>query len=181
MVQSAQAVIDFWFNSGNEDKWFAKDDAFDAKIESEFGSTWLLAKQGGLARWRSTTEGRLAEIIVLDQFSRNLMRGRPEAFEQDLAALVLAQELVNSADFDYLPVEYKQFACMPFMHSEAAVIQEMAVEHFKELGLEESIIYAERHKEIIDRFGRYPHRNEVVGRETTAEEAVFLTEPNSSF
>lgn len=181
MVQTAQAVIDFWFNSGNEEKRFAKDDAFDAEIESVFGSTWLLAKQGGLAYWRSTLEGRLAEIIVLDQFSRNLMRGRAEAFEQDLAALVLAQELVAHDDFDYLPLEYKQFALMPYMHSESAVIQEKSVELFENLGMEESLDYAIRHKVIIDRFGRYPHRNEAIGRETTVEEAAFLQEPNSSF
>ncbi len=134
-----------------------------------------------LSAWRDTPHGRLAEIIVLDQFSRNIHRDTPLAFAADPLALALAQEAVRVDAQRDLPLQQKSFLYMPFMHSESPLIHEQAVVLFGEPGLENSLEFELRHKAIIDRFGRYPHRNAVMGRASTPEEIVFLKAPNSSF
>ncbi len=186
----ARAVLDFWFAEDNEPYWFAQNDDFDQQINDKFGKIWQAAKQGECVCWRRAEErvnpvanlaGRLAEIIVLDQFSRNLCRGQAAAFAQDGMALVLAQEAIQQSHFDTLPMEWRRFIIMPFMHSESAAIHERYLSLFEQLDDPETLDFEHRHKDIIDQFGRYPHRNEALNRKSTAEEKEFLKQPNSSF
>ena len=176
-----QTVLDFWFAEENRPFLFAKNDEFDAKIRARFFDVWQQAARGELAHWRDTLQGRLAEIIVLDQFSRNLFRNSPQAFAQDLAALILAQEAVRQPGFaDLLPHE-RHFMLMPLMHSESQVVHEQAVPLFERYTDGHALDFEIKHKVIIDRFGRYPHRDAVLGRENTEEEAEFLKQEGSSF
>ncbi|MGX7106397.1 DUF924 family protein [Hutsoniella sourekii] len=184
MIQSQvtyQEVLNFWFDPNNADKRFQKDPDFDRLIQEQFGQTWLAACQGLLSDWRKDVRGRLAEIIVLDQFSRNLMRGSHFSYSQDGMALILSQELLSQVEFKDLSQEEQHFAIMPFMHSESPDIHQEALDLFKKYGGEEGLKYEQAHKHIIDRFGRYPHRNQVMGRTSTPEELLFLMEDNSSF
>ncbi|MCF8998319.1 DUF924 family protein [Acinetobacter nectaris] len=174
-------VLNFWFNPENKPKWFVKDTQFDQKIADMFQKIHDAASQAELWSWRTTAEGRLAEIIILDQFSRNLFRDHPNAFAQDALALALAQEAISLELDQALPPEQCSFLYMPFMHSESQVIHEHAVVLFEKLGNPLNLDFEYKHKVIIDRFGRYPHRNKVLGRTSTAEEQTFLTEPNSHF
>ncbi|AVS76015.1 DUF924 family protein [Paracidovorax cattleyae] len=178
---TAQDVLHFWFEETTPDLWFRKDDAFDAAIRARFGALHARAALGELWEWRADASGRLSEVIVLDQFSRNLLRGRAESFAQDGMALALAQEAVaRGLDAD-LPPPRRAFLYMPFMHSESARIQAESVRLFTVLGQPNNLDFALQHQAIVDRFGRFPHRNTVLGRETTAEEALFLQQPGSSF
>lgn len=177
----ARVVLTFWFQELSPRQWFAKDDSLDLLISERFG-----AMHAGLSRcegwlWRSTAEGRLAEILVLDQFSRNMFRDSAHAFASDPLALALAQELVALGFDSSLPIEQRRFVYMPYMHSESRVIHEQAMKLFAQPGLEDNLRFEIAHKEIIDRFGRYPHRNAVLGRESTLEELTFLEQPGSSF
>lgn len=177
----AQKVLDFWFDEANQPYWFEKNDSFDEQINEQFGATLDAAKAGECAHWRETAEGALAEIIVLDQFSRNLYRNSPQAVAQDGMALVLAQALVKREAYQQIAVERRKFAIMPFMHSESKLIHEQGLPLFEALNDDYTLSFEVKHKEIIDRFGRYPHRNEMLGRESTAAEIEFLKQPNSSF
>ncbi|MHA1176708.1 MULTISPECIES: DUF924 family protein [unclassified Psychrobacter] len=189
----ARAVLDFWFDKDNEQYWFAQNDAFDKKIKDKFGDVWQAAKQGECVTWRiaeapndsnssiTALAGRLAEIIVLDQFSRNLCREQACAFAQDGMALALAQEAIGQPYFDTLPMEWRRFTIMPFMHSESAMIHERYLPLFEQLNDATTLDFEHRHKDIIDKFGRYPHRNETLGRKSSPEEEAFLQQPNSSF
>ncbi|EGY51843.1 DUF924 family protein [Neisseria shayeganii] len=178
---SPQTVLDFWFNDANQPFWFAKSDAFDAQIRSRFYDVWQQAVYSELDGWRDTLTGRLAEIIVLDQFSRNLHRNSPLAFAQDNMAVALAQEAVRQPGFaDMAPAE-RHFMLMPLMHSESRAIHAQAEKLFARYTTPYALDFEIKHKVIIDRFGRYPHRNEVLERESTAEERAFLQEPGSSF
>ena len=161
--------------------WWTTDSAFDAKIAGRFGKVHTAAIAGELAEWRGVPRGRLAEIIVLDQFSRNLFRGTPRAFVNDPMALVLAQEAVAGAHDRGLTDQERSFLYMPFMHSESRVIHAQAERLFASLGLDDSYESELRHKAVIDRFGRYPHRNAILGRESTQEELAFLEQPGSRF
>ncbi len=177
----AQTVLDFWFCELTPQQQFAKDHALDEAIRIRFGATLEAAARCELFAWRTSPEGRLAEILVLDQFSRNIHRDSARAFAQDALALALAQELVASGQDQSLPVEQRSFAYMPYMHSESALVHQQAVIVFAQPGLENPLHFEWRHKDIIDRFGRYPHRNALLGRESTPEELVFLSEPGSGF
>ena len=176
-----QTILHFWFEELTDKQHFAKDAALDEAIRTRFGATLEAAARGELFAWRATPSGRLAEIIVLDQFSRNMYRDTARAFAQDALALVLAQELVTSTQDRSLPVAQRIFAYMPYMHSESALVHTQAVALFSPPGMEDNLRFELRHKEIIDRFGRYPHRNAILGRTSTAEELAFLSEPGSSF
>ncbi len=177
----AQPILDFWFGELTPKQWFAKSDELDSIIAERFSDTLKAAAKGELWHWRETAHGRLAEVIVLDQFSRNIYRGSPNAFAQDAIALVLAQEAVEKGADKSLSSNEKAFLYMPYMHSESALIHEQAMVLFKQPGLENNYNFEVRHKEIIERFGRYPHRNELLGRESTPEEEGFLKQPGSSF
>lgn len=169
-----EPVLAFWFEEAGSEKWFAKDEQFDERIKEGFGDLHTQAAAGELWGWRDSIRGRLAEIIVLDQFSRNMFRGQAQAFAYDRLALVLAQEAIKDKGIYQLTPAEKSFIFMPFMHSESKAIQAISVELFKEEGLESNLKFAIEHKEIVDRFGRYPHRNGVLGRESTPAELEFL-------
>ncbi len=174
-------ILHFWFTELSPKQHFDKDAALDDTIRTRFGATLEAAARCELFTWRATPEGRLAEIVVLDQFSRNVHRDTPRAFAQDALALMLAQELVASGQDGSLPVVQRRFAYMPYMHSESALVHTQAVVLFSQAGLEEALRFELRHQEIIDRFGRYPHRNAILSRISSAEELAFLNEPGSSF
>ena len=174
-------VLGFWFEEIKPAQWWSADPAFDQTVRNRFGAVHLAASRGELSSWRSRPEGRLAEVIVLDQFSRNMHRGTPLAFASDPVALVLAQEAVAGGHDDALVPDQRVFLYMPFMHSESPVVHETAVALFQRSGLQSNLDFELRHKAIIDRFGRYPHRNAILGRKSTEAELQFLKEPGSSF
>ncbi|RKG29582.1 DUF924 family protein [Acinetobacter tianfuensis] len=176
-----QDILNFWFSADAQPLWFAKNDDFDASIEKNFQRLHQQAAQAELWPWRQHAAGRLAEIIALDQFSRNLYRGSAQAFAQDPLALALAQECVQQGLDQTLSSEQRLFVYLPFMHSESLPMQEQSLLLFQSLGLAGHLDYAKQHHAIIARFGRFPHRNAVLGRTSSAEELAFLTEPNSSF
>ena len=175
------SILHFWFTELTPKHHFAKDAALDETIRTRFGATLEAAAKCELFAWRATPEGRLAEVLVLDQFSRNVYRDSPRAFAQDALALALAQELVASGQDRSLPLAQRSFAYMPYMHSESALVHAQAAILFAQAGMEDTLRFELRHKEIIDRFGRYPHRNALLGRESTPEELAFLSEPGSAF
>lgn len=177
----ATDVLSFWFEEISPRQWWEKSEEFDHLIATRFGAVQASASRGELAAWRATAEGRLAEVIVLDQFSRNIHRDSALAFACDGMALVLAQESVAAGADRLLPVEHRTFLYMPWMHSESPLIHLAAVKLFSQPGLENNLNFELRHKAIIDRFGRYPHRNQALGRVSTAQEIEFLTQPGSSF
>ena len=177
----AQDILIFWFTELTPQQHFAKDAALDDRIRQRFAATLEAAVRCELFAWRATPEGRLAEILVLDQFSRNIYRDTPQAFAQDPLALALAQELVaNGLDASLAPTQ-RTFAYMPYMHSESRAIHAQSIALFTQLGIERQLDFALRHQAIVERFGRYPHRNAVLGRSSSADEVAFLGQPGSSF
>ena len=173
-------VIDFWFNEIDPSAWWKKDLNFDQDLKDRFKETHEAAIRCELFEWRRDPLGRVAEIIVLDQFSRNMYRGHPLSFAFDGPALILAQEAVSlKVDLDLSTPELL-FLYMPFMHSESHRIHEIAVDLFSKPGLASTLEFELKHKAIIDRFGRYPHRNEILGRKSSNEEIQFLQTPGSS-
>jgi len=177
----AQDILHFWFEELTDKQHFAKDAALDEMIRTRFGQTLGAAMRCELFAWRATAEGALAEIILLDQFSRNIFRDTPRAFAQDALALALAQVLVATAQDQLLSPVQRRFAYMPYMHSESALIHVQAVQLFAQPGLEDALHFELRHQAIITRFGRYPHRNAALGRISSADELAFLSEAGSSF
>jgi len=190
-------VLAFWFGDGalSEEtmrRWFRRDDAFDAQIRDKFDALHAQAAAGGLQDWLGTARGELALVIVLDQFSRNLYRDDPRAFAHDGRSLAIARNLWFSGRGKQLTVPQRMFALVPFQHSEDLSIQREGVAEYEKLAndpeakdcapmLKMSLDFAKRHLEIIERFGRFPHRNKVLGRESTPEERAFLEQPGSSF
>lgn len=172
-------------------RWFTRDDAFDAALRERFGPALEAAIAGALDGWRTTSRGRLALIVLLDQVSRNIFRGTARSFAQDPLARALALEMLAAGeDRSLSPVE-RYFVLMPLMHAEDMALQRRCVEGFQALldgapeetrGLFESAVdYAQRHAVIVERFGRFPHRNAILGRDSTPEEVEFLRQPGSSF
>ncbi|KFL35691.1 DUF924 family protein [Arenimonas donghaensis] len=178
---SPQDVLQFWFEQTPPEKWWKVDPDFDAVIRDRFLDLLQRAAAGELHAWRGNGRGRLAEVIVLDQFSRNIHRGTPGAFANDPVALVLAQEAVAAGALAELTPTERSFLLLPYMHSESARIHEVAEALYREHAPANNIDFERRHKAIVDRFGRYPHRNKILGRESTAEEIEFLKQPGSSF
>lgn len=171
---SPASVLQFWFADLSPKDWFRKSEELDRRIAVEFGGLHQSAAMGELWAWRDTPEGALAEIIVLDQFSRNIHRHDARAFACDGIALTCAQEALRRGYDRNMSLPKKSFMYMPFMHSESKSIHEVAVKLFSVPGLESNLDYELKHKEIIDRFGRYPHRNGILGRESTPEEIEFI-------
>ncbi len=176
-----EVVLRFWFEALKPADWWRKDAGLDAQIRERFGALHEAASQGACWAWRSTAEGRLAEVLVLDQFSRNIHRDSPLAFAQDGMALVLAQEAVAGGHDRRLPPPQRAFLYMPYMHSESRRVHEQALQLFGDPELAFNLDFERRHKAIVDRFGRYPHRNRILGRVSSAEELAFLAEPGSGF
>ncbi len=181
ITKKIKNILHFWFTELTPKHHFAKDAALDETIRTRFGATLEAAAKCEFFAWRATPEGGLAEVLVLDQFSRNVYRDSPRAFAQDALALALAQELVASGQDRSLPLAQRVFAYMPYMHSESALVHAQAVTLFAQPGMEDTLRFELMHKAILDRFGRYPHRNAILGRESTPEELAFLSEPGSGF
>ncbi len=198
-MSKIEEVMQFWFGPGDDpynvddavsSRWFQGGEAFDEEIRQRFGDDLERAIRGEYDDWATTPRGRMALIVILDQFSRNLFRGSPRSWSQDLQAQRLTLEgMETGADEELRPVE-RTFFYLPLEHAEDLQLQHMSVDAYRRLAedapedagfLQVTLDYAERHLEIIERFGRFPHRNEVIRRPTTDEEAAFLEEPNSSF
>jgi uncharacterized protein (DUF924 family) len=178
---TANDVLSFWFNEIKPEQWFVKDLEFDQLIIENFTQLHAAANQCELYSWRSTAKGRLAEIIVLDQFSRNMFRDTPQAFSSDALALALAQEAIAiGADQELSAIE-RSFLYMPFMHSESLLIHQEALVLYTNNGIASNLDFELQHKKIIEQFGRYPHRNKILGRSSSEAEIHFLTQPGSAF
>jgi uncharacterized protein (DUF924 family) len=176
-----EAVLAFWFQELGPKDWWGKDAALDTRIAERFGALLARAARCELHLWRATPRGRLAEVLVLDQFSRHVHRDAPGAFASDPLALALAQEAVARGDDQALTPTERSFLYLPYMHSESQVIQAESVRLYERNGLADNLDFARRHQAIVERFGRYPHRNAVLGRPSTPEELAFLQEPGSRF
>lgn len=172
----ADDILDFWFEEAGPKRWFKKSDDFDELCRQRYLPTLEAAARGECWTWRQTPAGRCAEIIVLDQFSRNLFRDSSRAFAQDSMALVLAQEAVASGDHLQMTADQRYFSYMPFMHSESLLVHDEALRLFSELGQKEALRYEHAHRAVIEKFGRYPGRNAALGRENTSEELTYLSE-----
>lgn len=180
-VPNHQSVLSFWFQEIRPSQWWKQDVEFDRLIAARFGEVHARAGRCELFGWRKSARGRLAEIIVLDQFSRNIHRDTPLAFANDALALGLAQEAIGAGADRLLEANEKSFLYMPFMHSESKAIHHIANVLFQQVGLDSSWDFELKHKQIIERFGRYPHRNAILGRASTEAEIEFLERPDSSF
>lgn len=188
---TADIVLDFWFDRGGAEAlkprkvWWEKNPAFDEEIRRRFGAAVEHALDGGYEAWAGQAEGALALIILLDQFPRNLFRGNARAFAGDERARAVARQMTDRGHDIGLPPVMRQFAYMPFEHSEALADQDFSCLLFaaleKDLPGHDILDYAERHRAIIARFGRFPHRNAALGRDSTPEEVEFLRQPGSSF
>lgn len=174
-------VMTFWFSELEPKQWWVKDLALDEQIKHRFGAVHHQAHAGELAFWRNTARGSLAEVIVLDQFSRNIFRDAPESFASDPLALALAQTAISKGFDRELTQTECGFLYMPFMHSESPLVHLEAVKLIQQLDSPGQLDFEYKHKAIIDKFGRYPHRNTILGRTSTEEELAFLQQPNSSF
>lgn len=174
-------VLDFWFREIEPVQWWVVSAELDATLRERFEPLLLRAGAGELFRWRGTARGRLAEVIVLDQFSRNIYRNTPQAFAQDSMALVLSQEAVAADILPELEPIERAFLLLPYMHSESGLIHVEAEQLFRQWTPGDNYDFELKHKAIIDRFGRYPHRNRILGRASTSEEVEFLKQPGSSF
>lgn len=174
-------ILKFWFEEIDPAQWWVKDSDFDNLIRDKFLQLHHQAVSCELYQWRNTAQGRLAEVIVLDQFSRNIYRDTSLAFAADPLALALAQEAVSDGADRELNEDEKSFLYIPYMHSESREIHETAVDLYQSAGLQSNLKFELRHKAIVDRFGRYPHRNKILGRESSIEEIEFLKTPGSGF
>lgn len=185
-------VLEFWFGDGSPEatrRWWTRDEALDAEIRARFGELHDRAGRRELDSWRTSARGSLALVVLLDQFSRNMFRDDPRAFATDAQALAITHELIASGRLAELTPLERSVALMPLMHSEDRDIQRESIAQFAALsasqpgdaGLANNLEFAKRHAAIVERFGRYPHRNAVLGRASTPEEQEFLTQPGSSF
>jgi len=185
-------VVDFWFGAPGSAEhgrtrsvWFRKDQAFDELIRQRFGEAVNVAVAGGFGDWCATAHGALARILLLDQFTRNIFRGTARAFAGDARALATAEDLVGRGLDRELSVHERWFAYMPFEHAEDAQAQHRSLELFgalaRQMQDDRPLVWARKHADVVFRFGRYPHRNAILGRASTPEEEAFLREPGSSF
>ncbi|QCI64827.1 DUF924 family protein [Phreatobacter stygius] len=172
-IETPEAVLAFWRNAGPQ-LWFAKDEAFDAAITARFAATYEAAAAGDLEGWEATAEATLALIIVLDQFSRNMFRGRARAFWADPLALAVAERAIGKGLDRLIGPDLRLFLYLPMEHTEQLAVQRRSVALFRTLGDAELDNYAEVHHQLIARFGRFPHRNAILGRDSTPEELAFL-------
>ena len=174
-------LLGFWFAPGGRERWFAADPGFDRELAARFSGLVAEAAAGGLEGWRDSVQGSLALCLVLDQLPRNLWRGTPRAFATDAQAREVAKGALAAGLDRGLPPELRLFFYLPFEHSEVLADQDRSVELAASLGDAEWLEYAWRHRAVIRRFGRFPHRNAALGRESTAEERAFLEQPGSRF
>ncbi|CAJ0777597.1 hypothetical protein LMG7141_00646 [Ralstonia condita] len=189
-LPTADDVLAFWFGSvplvDARPEWFTKSDAFDAEIRARFLPLWEALSAGGGDTWMDTPQEAIARIVVLDQFSRNMFRNTARAFASDAAALHTAQIVVAAGWDTQLPTRFHRMFCyLPFEHSEVPAMQDESIRLYTRLrdqeGDTDSLVWAEKHRDIVARFGRFPHRNAALGRASTPEEVAFLAQPGSSF
>lgn len=180
-MMAPEDILSFWFGELQAVQWFRPDAALDASIATRFGATLAALRRQVPAAWTATARGTLAAVIVLDQFPRNIHRGTPDAFASDAAALALATGLIATGGDRALSDVERQFLYMPYQHAEDLSVQERSLELYRALGNANVLDFAQRHRDIIARFGRFPHRNAIVGRASTPEEVAFLQQPGSSF
>ena len=172
-MKTAADVLHFWFVQHGREQWFGGGPEFDAKLTAEFAETHLAVAAGEAWTWRTTSEGRLAEIIVLDQFSRQIYRGQAKAFASDPMALALAQEAVAGGHDQAVPIPNRMFFYLPYMHSESLVVHEESLRLHQAMGVQDGIDYELAHQDVLKRFGRYPRRNAALGRTSTSVEAAY--------
>lgn len=168
-----EAILEFWIEAG-PDKWFKKDEEFDRQIAECFGALHDAAAAGACDHWQESAKGAMALVIVLDQFPRNIHRDTPRAFATDAKGLAVAKEAIERGFDEGFEPPLRRFLYMPFMHAEDPAMQQRCIELCQAAGDEEGVKYARIHAEIIERFGRFPHRNRILGRETSPEEQRFL-------
>jgi uncharacterized protein (DUF924 family) len=190
---NAEAILDFWFGAPGSAEygsarrtWFVKDEAFDAAIRERFGTAIERALRGELEAWAETPRPALAQVLLLDQFTRNAFRGSARAFAGDARALAAASRMVGARQDESIAPFMRGFVYLPFEHAESLAMQDEAVRLFARLAAEAPeqagmLDYAHRHRAVIERFGRFPHRNDILGRRSTAEEIAFIAQPGSGF
>ncbi|WP_432459733.1 MULTISPECIES: DUF924 family protein [unclassified Agarivorans] len=176
-----QAILEFWFEHLQAEQRFVIEASVDLQITESYSGLLQSASFAELWAWRDSAKGSLAEVIVLDQFSRHIHRGSAQAFACDPLALALAQNAVAKQFDQRLTPTMRAFLYMPYMHSESLVIHQQAEQLFHQPGLEQQYQFELKHKTILEKFGRYPHRNQILGRQSSAAELAFLAGPNSSF
>jgi uncharacterized protein (DUF924 family) len=169
-------VLDFWFSEETRRRWFEPTPAFDREIRERFADLWARAARGDLKDWEQSPEGCLALCVLLDQMPRNMFRGTPRAYATDVGAREVAEGALARGFDQGLPPEQKQFLYLPFSHSERLADQARALALFEAAGLDEALLYIRGHLAIIRRFGRFPHRNAILGRPSTPEELAFLAQ-----
>jgi len=167
-------VVAFWFAEDVKPLWFAATPEFDKALRERFLTTYRAAANEQLQEWEETASGALALVIVLDQFPLNMFRGQPESFVTEAASREVADRAIARGFDQELPLEQRQFLYLPFMHSEALADQDRSVRLYEQPGLEDNLRYAHHHRDLIRRFGRFPHRNAILGRVSTAEESAYL-------
>jgi uncharacterized protein (DUF924 family) len=171
-------IIDFWFSAESRERWFGSTPEYDAELRSRFGSSWQQARDGELADWESLPEGALALVIILDQFPLNMFRDQPESFSTEALSREIAARAVKAGFDRQLPDEQKVFLYLPWMHSEKLEDQDYVIGLFERAGLDENRKWATHHRDTVERFGRFPHRNAILGRESTPEEIDWLASPD---
>lgn len=174
--QAIEAILDFWFAEETRPRWYESTEAFDELCRERFGDLVEKAEKGSLAAWEQSADGALAVCLLLDQMPRNLFRGTPKAFGTDDDAVAVTSRAIEKGFDQKLDAERRKFLYLPFMHSERLADQERGILVYKALGDEKSLDYALEHADIIRRFGRFPHRNPILGRESTPEEEAFLAD-----
>ena len=181
LISTKEDVIAFWFDEISPEAWFKKDVEFDEMLKDRAGAIVRKALNGQLDNWSTSAEGAVGLVIILDQFTRNIFRNTPRAFSGDEMALVISLKAIDSDWFANLSIGFKHFLLMPLMHSEDIAVQDKSLPLFKLHTSELSYKYATKHRNIISKFGRFPHRNLLLGRPSTEEELAFLAQPGSSF
>lgn len=176
---SVEAVLGFWFSGPASRHWFSSTPAFDSVIRERFETTWRQARDGALRGWEQTPAGALALVIVLDQFPLNMYRGKAESFSTEAQARAVAERAIGRGFDRQLSGDQRAFLYLPFMHSESLADQERSVALFRAAGLEKNLGFALGHRDIVQRFGRFPHRNRILGRDSSAEELEWLASPGA--
>lgn len=173
-IKTAKDLRDFWFSDEMKPNWFEKSDQVDQHIRTEFGDTYQAGYDGKLESWMDTPEDALALVILLDQCPRNMFRGSDRAFESNDIALNYARRSIDREDDKFVDATQRQFFYLPYMHSENLMDQDASVKFYEELGNENSLRFAIAHRDVIEKFGRFPHRNAPLGRESTPEEIEYM-------
>ncbi|PCH55885.1 MAG: hypothetical protein COC15_03900 [Legionellales bacterium] len=178
--ETPETIIKFWFK--NESRWFKKDAQFDENIRARFQDLWLQAKEGKYAHWQDTPAGILALVIIFDQLPRNMFRGGAQMYATDNNALQLVKAaIINGTDLQLESNKQRFCLYMPFMHSEVLADQEKGIVLFQQVDNHHAVSSAEQHRDIVKKFGRFPHRNAILGRTSSAEELEFLKNPKAHF